>query len=146
MPKIGPFKALGFNYPTPQTEDIYFKSINLTVDRYRALLEAQRTDSIKLPDVDLDTSDATSATEYSLADETYAKMLSQLSDRKFDRMTVALRGNILDFYSDPSAPIETKKDPARWQNVLKDLDQMRTLAVAAGPETSPAAASRAVQH
>ncbi len=27
MPKIGPFKALEFNNPTAQTEDLYFKSI-----------------------------------------------------------------------------------------------------------------------
>jgi hypothetical protein len=35
MPKIGPFKALAFNNPTPQTEDLYFKSINTTVDGLR---------------------------------------------------------------------------------------------------------------
>src|SRR5580693_2864587 len=34
MPKIGPFKALAFNNPTAQTEDLYFKSINTTVDQY----------------------------------------------------------------------------------------------------------------
>src|SRR5713226_3418929 len=28
MPRIGPFKGLGFKDPTPQTEDMYFKSIN----------------------------------------------------------------------------------------------------------------------
>src|SRR5271166_2241420 len=39
MPKIGPFKGLAFNNPTPQTEDLYIKSINTTVDQYRALLE-----------------------------------------------------------------------------------------------------------
>src|ERR1035438_5031216 len=26
-PRIGPFKSLGFNNPTPQTEDLYIKSI-----------------------------------------------------------------------------------------------------------------------
>src|SRR5271168_3061465 len=33
MPKVGPFKKLGFNNPTPQTEDLYIKSINTTVDQ-----------------------------------------------------------------------------------------------------------------
>src|ERR1700731_3556646 len=33
MPKIGPFKAMAFNNPTPKTEDLYFKSINNTVDQ-----------------------------------------------------------------------------------------------------------------
>ena len=42
IPKIGPFKGLAFNNPTPQTEDLYIKSINTTVDRYRALLEEVR--------------------------------------------------------------------------------------------------------
>ena len=31
MPKVGPFKGLAFNSPTPQTEDLYIKSINTTV-------------------------------------------------------------------------------------------------------------------
>src|ERR1700675_3966579 len=39
MPKIGPFKALAFNNPTAQTEDMYFKSINTTVDQYRIHLK-----------------------------------------------------------------------------------------------------------
>ena len=39
MPKIGPFKAMAFNNPTPQTEEMYFKSINSTVDQYRILLK-----------------------------------------------------------------------------------------------------------
>jgi hypothetical protein len=125
MPKIGPFKAMAFNNPTPQTEDLYFKSINTSVDQYRAFLEAVRTNSLVLPNSDLDSGNSTKAAEYSLTDETYAKLLSQLSERKFDSTTPDLRANILDFYSDLSAPIETKKDPARWQSVLTSLNQLR---------------------
>jgi hypothetical protein len=125
VPKIGPFKAMAFNNPTPQTEDLYFKSINTSVDQYRAFLEAVRTNSLVLPNSDLDSGNLTKPAEYSLTDETYAKLLSQLSERKFDSTTPDLRANILDFYSDLSAPIETKKDPARWQSVLTSLDQLR---------------------
>ena len=125
MPRIGPFKGLAFKNPTPQTEDLYFKSINLTVDQYRAFLEEVRTDSLVLPNADLDTGDATKAAEYSLTDETYANLLAQLSERKFDLTSPELRGNILNFYSDLSAPIETKKDLVRWQSVLTSLDQLR---------------------
>src|SRR3984885_396459 len=131
MPRIGPFKGLAFENPTPQTEDLYFKSINTTVDQYRAFLEEVRTDSLALPNADLDTGDATKAAEYSLTDETYANLLAQLSARKFDRTSPDLRGNSLTFYSDLSVPIETKKDPARWQSVLTSLDQFR-LAIPAG--------------
>jgi len=54
MPKIGPFKALAFNNPTPQTEDLYFKSINTTVDQYRASLQQLRTATLVVPNCDLD--------------------------------------------------------------------------------------------
>src|SRR6202171_6436097 len=125
MPKIGPFKALAFNNPTAQTEDLYFKSINTTVDQYRIFLEQVRTDSLKLANADLDTGKETKAAEYSLTDETYAKLLGQLAQRKFDLTSLDLRENILNFYSDLSLPLETKKDAARWQSVLPALDQLK---------------------
>jgi len=138
MPKIGPFKAMAFNNPTPQTEDLYFKSINTSVDQYRAFLEAVRTNSLVLPNSDLDSGNLTKAAEYSLTDETYAKLLSQLSERKFDSTTPDLRANILDFYSDLSAPIETKKDPVRWQSALTSLDQLRSATPAPIIASTPA--------
>src|SRR6202521_5762778 len=137
MPRIGPFKALAFKNPTPQTEDLYFKSINTTVDQYRAFLKEGRTDSLLLPNCDFDSGQVTKAAEYSLTDDTYAQLLSQLSGRKFDLTSPELRANILSFYSDLSAPIETKKDPVRWQSVLTSLDQLRLVTpapvVASGP-------------
>jgi len=125
MPKIGPFKALAFNNPTPQTEDMYFKSINTTVDQYRIFLEQVRTDSLELANDDFDTGKETEAAEYSLTDETYAKLLGQLAKRKFDLTSLELRDNILNFYSDLTLPLETKKDSTRWQSVLVSLDQLR---------------------
>lgn len=137
MPKIGPFKRLAFNNPTPKTEDLYIKSINTTVDQYRAFLEQVRTDTLVLANCDFDTGQPTKAAEYSLTDDTYAKLLGQLSERKFAQMSPALRTNLLDFYSDISLPIETKKDGMRWQAVLTELDQLKAVApapaVAAGP-------------
>jgi hypothetical protein len=128
MPKIGPFKGLGFNNPTPQTEDMYIKSINTTVDDYRARLEQVRSGAPILPNCDLDTGNKTKAAEYSLTDETYASLLARLSARKFDLTSAQLRDNILDFYSDLSLPIETRKDPDRWQSVLSNLSQLKSVA------------------
>jgi hypothetical protein len=138
MPKIGPFKGLAFNNPTPQTEDLYIKSINTTVDQYRAFLEQVRTDTLVLPNCDFDTGRPTKAAEYSLTDDTYAKLLAQLSERKFDLTTTGLRANILDFYSDLSALIETKKDQGRWQGVLTELDQLKSVAPLPAVAGSPA--------
>jgi len=130
MPKIGPFKGLAFNNPTPQTEDLYIKSINTTVDQYRAFLEQVRTDTLVLDNCDFDSGQPTKAAEYSLTDVTYAKLLARLADHKFDLASPELRDNILQFYSDLSVPIETKKDKVRWQAVLTELDQLKAVAPA----------------
>jgi hypothetical protein len=150
MPKIGPFKALAFNNPTPQTEDLYFKSINTTVDQYRIYLQQVRAGTLQLANCDLDTGRVTTAAEYSLTDDTYAKLLGQLTERKFDLSTADLRRDILQFYSDLAAPIETKKDQGRWQNVLTSLDQLKlespSPAVTGGhAPRAPAAASERVK-
>jgi len=126
MPKIGPFKALAFNNPTAQTEDMYFKSINTTVDQYRVYLKQVASGSLELTNSDFDTGKVTKAAEYSLTDETYAKLLGQLAARKFDLTSPDLRDNILGFYSDLSLPLETKKDSAKWQSVLASLDQLKS--------------------
>ena len=127
MPKIGPFKALAFNNPTPQTEDLYFKSINTTVDQYRLYLQQVRAGTLALSNSDFDTGKKTQAAEYSLTDETYSHLLAQLTQRKFALTSTALRDNILKFYADLSLPLETKKDPTQWQSVLTSLDQLKLL-------------------
>jgi hypothetical protein len=149
MPKIGPFKALAFNNPTPQTEEMYFKSINATVDQYRAYLKQIQAGSLELVNCDFDTGKVTVAAEYPLTDDSYAKLLDQLAKRKFDLTTADLRDNILQFYSDLSAPLETKKDPDRWQSVLTSLDQLKQatpIPPVAGSQAlnAPAAPSQAV--
>jgi hypothetical protein len=126
MPKIGPFKALAFNNPTAQTEDMYFKSINTTIDQYRIYLTQVGAGTLELTNSDFDTGKPTKAAEYSLTDATYAKLLGQLAARKFDLTSPDLRDNILAFYSDLSLPLEPKKDSAQWQSVLASLDQLKS--------------------
>ena len=125
MPKIGPFKGLAFKSPTPQTEDLYIKSIDITVDEYRAFLQEVGTSTLALPNYDLDSGNPTKEGEYSLTDETYAKLLAQLAKSKFDHTTPELRDNILQFYPDASSAILTKDDKARSASVVALLDQLR---------------------
>jgi hypothetical protein len=133
IPKVGPFKGLGFNNPTPQTEDMYFKSINATVDQYRTYLRAERSNSLQLANCDFDSGKPTKAAEYSLTDDTYAQLLAQLSDHKFDQITPELRDNILDFYSDTTASIHTKKDPDDWKKVQAQLEQLKAASITNSP-------------
>jgi hypothetical protein len=82
---------------------------------YRAFLEAVGTDSLVLPNRDLDDGNGTTAAEYTLADNAYARLLARQSERKFDLTTAELRTNILTFYADLSVPISTKTNTKRWQ-------------------------------
>ena len=84
-----------------------------------------RTDTLVLPNCDLDSGNATRVAEYSLTDETYAKLLAQLAKSKFDLTTPELRDNILEFYSGVSALIQTKDADVRSTSLLALLDQLR---------------------
>ncbi len=128
VPKVGPFKGLGFATPTPQTEDLYIKSINVTVERYRTLLEELRANqTAALQNYDLDTGNPTKPREYSLTDETYAKLLTQLAKNKFNLTTPELRDNIIQFYSTSPTPTGTTKEAAQLQGDLLALRQADSL-------------------
>jgi hypothetical protein len=127
IPKIGPLKALDFKTPTPQTENMYFKSINQTVDQYGAMLGQLHEGAIKLPNLDLDSGNAIAAGEYSLADQTYAKLVGQLKDRQFAQTSRELQANIVGFYSSPSTAVETEKNPAREKQLQESLDQLKLI-------------------
>ena len=135
MPKVGPFKALNFKIPSRKTEDLYIASVVLTVEDYKKLLKETSDDSLHLANTDFDTGHPTRAGEYALTDKAYAHLLDQLSQHNFDQITPELRSNILAFYSDPSAPVATKKKDKDWQKTQGELEKLRAL-----PETAPAPA------
>jgi Zinc dependent phospholipase C len=140
LPRIGPLRTLNFKPPTPQTEDLFTQSFTSTTEHYRLLLTEAAADVPQLANTDLDTGQPTRAGAYTLADQTYAKLLDSLAERHFSGVTAALRNNILDFYSDLNAPIATKKDPKEWRKVVAELQDLKT-----GPgqeRTAQPAASR----
>jgi hypothetical protein len=132
VPKIGPFKALDFKIPTRKTEDLYIASVNHALDNYKSLLAEVGAKKLSLPNTDFDTGRMTHAGEYVLTDNAYANLLDQLAQRNFERVTPELRDNILAFYSDPSAPIATKKKSGAWQ---KAQDEVQRLKAFVPPET-----------
>jgi hypothetical protein len=125
MPKVGPFSALSFKIPTQQAEDMYIKSVDLTVEDYNKLLQETKADDLKLPNKDFDTGKDTRAGEYPLTDKAYEKLLKQLADKKFENLTLPLKENILEFYSNLNAPIHTKKNKKAWEQTLAQLELLR---------------------
>jgi hypothetical protein len=69
----------------------------------------------------------TATGEYSLADATYAKLLQQLSEKKFEGTSTELRANILDFYSSPPVPADAKSNQGHGNSVPADLDQLKAM-------------------
>ena len=108
IPKIGPFSALSFRTPTPETEMLFMGSFNATVERYGALLAAERSRGTPPADVNLDLGKPTVAGMYKISDDTYAKLLDELAKRHLAGIPAALREDILAFYRDEKAPISPK--------------------------------------
>jgi hypothetical protein len=136
VPKLGPFKALDFKIPTQTTEDLYVASVDKTVQNYSNLLHQSLQENLTLANTDFDTGRDTRAGEYRLTDDSYARLLDQMAAHNFDQITPALRANIIAFYSDLSAPIATKKNPAAWQKVQDELGKLRSLSPSTSPSTS----------
>ena len=82
MPKIGPFKAVNFKIPTQQTEDMYIKSVNATVDElHHTFAAGQGRQDFDLPNRDFDTGRETRPGEYQLTDKTYATLVDKLASK-----------------------------------------------------------------
>lgn len=128
IPKVGPAAALNFKVPTTQTEDMYIKSVNQTIDDYRRLLRQVSDHNLKFPDTDCDTGRDTAPAEYSLADETYARLLDELSQGKFAQLNPELQQNILVFYSNALPPIQTKKKKQSWAKTEEEVKALKTWA------------------
>jgi len=127
VPKVGPFKALAFKPPTPETEKMFQDSFNTTIDRYRELLADAQSGRADLVNENFDTGRITRPGEYKLADEAYAKLLDKLEDHDFKTVTPELRANILEYYRDLNAPYATKKDKNEWREVLEDLNKLKVM-------------------
>jgi hypothetical protein len=109
IPKVGPFKAVNFKIPTQQTEDMYVKSVNDTVENYTHLLSHAGSENLDLPNRDCDTGRETRAGEYALTDKTYAHLIDQLASKTSGPLSPGLRENLFQFYSDLNAPNATRK-------------------------------------
>jgi hypothetical protein len=138
VPKVGPFKALDFKIPSHKTEDLYIASVVLTVENYKKVLQETSDDKLHLTNTDFDTGHETRAGEYALTDKAYAHLVDQLAAHNFDQITPDLRSNILAFYSDPGAPLATKKKPNEWQKTQEELEKLRALPE---PAAAPAKAT-----
>jgi hypothetical protein len=130
LPKVGTLKLLAIKGPTPQTEDLYIKSMNRSIKSLRFVLTNFDRIERYIPNRDLDTGLVVKPGGYPLADNTYAKLLAMITKSPDKVIPNQLKHDLLGYYADPQAPIITRKDPAKWAEVqanLKTLETMKTI-------------------
>jgi len=125
LPKVGPLKALTFKDPGPKAEELFVKSFDTVLVHYSSALQALHTGRLNLPDVDYDTGKPTTIGEYHLADKTYAKLVENLDETKFNNLTKPLKQNILNFYSKADTATMAKEYPKDWQKTYKCLLELK---------------------
>lgn len=126
VPKIGPFRALAFRTPTPQTEQFFMASFNASLHDYEASIHNEATKGNPgIINDNLDTGRVAGPGEYPLADKTYAELLDQLARNHFSRVTPELRGDLLAFYNDPNAPNSVKKNKKKWAKTTAEIAELK---------------------
>jgi hypothetical protein len=116
VPKIGPFRALSFRMPTPETEKLFMASFNAALQDYEKLARDQRVSGrVTMENDNFDTGTVTKPGEYPLADKTYADLMDRLAKDHFAQVTPQLRSDLLAYYGNPGAPFATKKDKGMVQ-------------------------------
>ena len=127
VPKIGPFKAVAFKTPSTQTEDLYLKSLDKTIATYKERLNALHGQADPhLADINFDTGEPTKAGKYKLTDDSYAYLLGKLDDRHFDLLTPALRDNVVSYYGNLNAPLDTKRHKDDYAKLKDRLGQLKS--------------------
>jgi hypothetical protein len=126
MPKIGPFRALAFEPPTPEAERLFNESFTNTVARYRALITEIGRGSLTLTNRNFDTGQPAKAGEYRLADAAYAEWLRRLADHDFAGLTPGMRAGIVVFYGSLDTPRLAQSQTKHEQRaVLANLGKLQ---------------------
>jgi hypothetical protein len=125
IPPIGPLAVLQLKIPTAPVEALFMASFNRTVSQYAAELDAAEKKNLDLPDKNYDVGELTPAGVYRLNDDTQAFLLHKLAGKKFATVTPEMKQELLDFYKDLNAPIDTKRKPKEWRQTLADLEELK---------------------
>jgi len=130
VPKVGPLQAIDFKEPTAQTENLYFKSVDETIDYFGRALRDLKSNQLVTPNIDLDTGNPTKRDEYPLADATYRTLLDDVTADNSKAADPALRDDILQFYNGFAFPTPQygRLDHCvveRWRQTFTEVNRLR---------------------
>ena len=79
-----------------------------------------------LSNLDLDSGKPATASEYTLADETYVDLMKHLSNDKFEMVTPDLRQNLLKYFAAYNPPVKSRKDRSQWSKLQESLTALKS--------------------
>jgi Zinc dependent phospholipase C len=126
IPPIGPLRALRFKMPTPEVEKLFMQSFDRATQHYGDHLQPSTFNGMRLADLNYDIGLPVRPGSYKLEDRAYAFWLGKLAEKHFLTATPEIRQAVLTYYyQDPNAPIETKRHPKQWREVLTQLASLK---------------------
>jgi Zinc dependent phospholipase C len=159
LPKFGALKLVAIKGPTPTAEADYMHSMVAATSNMRARLARftpqkpqqrpapapayplAKLEALNaqhpLPNRDLDTGQVVKPGGYSLTDSTYAELLHRLAAEPARPIPPGIKADVEAYYADPNAPITTKKNRAKWEQVQADLKTLEGMPTNAAPEPYP---------
>jgi Zinc dependent phospholipase C len=125
LPRIGPLKALRFKMPTPPVEKLFMESFERASQQYHGTIDDVSSKTLHLENKNYDVGVITPPGVYRLDDDAHAFWLDLLAKKDFHTVTAPIATELLTYYSDLNAPINTKKHPETWKRLLTELDGLK---------------------
>lgn len=122
IPPIGHLADLRLKMPDAGIENLFMKSFTDATSECR-----KQQIGLQLANKNLDTGTFTGPGQYPLNDRAHAELLHLLAQNNFVGIPVGMRTELLEFYRDPDAPIDTKKNAKQWAEVLANIDRLKQL-------------------
>jgi Zinc dependent phospholipase C len=159
LPKFGPLAMTAIKGPTAAAEADYMHSVvtatstirerlymftpvadrrpppeGVTVTQLPSQQEDQRH---PLVNRDLDTGQPVKPGGYPLTDTTYATLLERLTRDPNQAIPPGIKEDVAQYYSDPNAPIVTKRDTQAWEKVQIELKTLAAMPTSTAPSPYP---------
>ena len=112
---------LAIKGPNDQTEQLYIRSLNRSIKAMRFVLANDDHIGRYISNRDLDTGAPVRPGGYPFTDETYARLLADVTSHPHNVVPTQLKHDLAAYYANPDAPIITKKNPKQWAAVQANL-------------------------
>ncbi|MFC5270670.1 zinc dependent phospholipase C family protein [Adhaeribacter terreus] len=121
VPKFGILEPLNFEIPTPEAESLFAASFVAALEAYRLSLQSLPESLPELQNYDLDTGFQAELGGYKLADDTFARLLTKLSDHNFQTASATLRADGLLYFANLPPPPDFRKEKKRYSKTKASL-------------------------